>query len=100
MFSHPRPTAYVLLLNIGCIGSCNFVVERPRKNVRKMSVFLQDDRRKCRVFECDNEYIDSSADIQKYARKRIQHEFEERIDKSVPWVTVWRHSVEPRYAKQ
>ena len=30
----------------------------------------------------------SSSGTQKYARKRIQHEFEERIDKPVPWVTV------------
>ena len=31
----------------------------------------------------------------KYARKRIQHAFVDRIDKSVPWVTVWHHSAEP-----
>ena len=36
----------------------------------------------CLFLPCDTE-------IQKYARKRIQHEFEERIDKAVPRVTVW-----------
>ena len=30
----------------------------------------------------------------KYARKRIQHAFVDRIDKSVPLVTVWHHSAE------
>ena len=35
----------------------------------------------------------------KYARQRIQHEFEERMEKSVPWVTVWHHSAEPCDAK-
>ena len=34
-----------------------------------------------------------SAGTQKYARQIIQHEFEERLDKSVPRVTVWHHSV-------
>ena len=36
----------------------------------------------------------------KYARKRIQHAFVDRIDKSVLRVTVWHHSVEPYDAKQ
>ena len=35
-----------------------------------------------------------------YARKGIQPEFEERVDKSVPWVTVWSHLAEPRDDKQ
>ena len=34
------------------------------------------------------------------ARKRIQHEFVDRIDKSVPQVTTWHHLAEPRNAKQ
>ena len=35
-----------------------------------------------------------------YARKRIQHAFVDRLDNSVPRVTVWHHSSEPRDAKQ
>ena len=35
----------------------------------------------------------SSAGTQKYARKRVQHVFEERIEKSVPRVTVWQSLV-------
>ena len=35
-----------------------------------------------------------------YARKRIEHAFVDGIDKSVPRVTVWHHSTEPRDAKQ
>ena len=36
----------------------------------------------------------------KYARKRIQHAFVNRIDISVPRFTVWHHSAEPRDAQQ
>ena len=36
----------------------------------------------------------SSACAQRYVRKRIQHEFEERIDKYVPRVTVMHHEAE------
>ena len=36
----------------------------------------------------------------KCARKRIQHAFVHRIDNSVPRITIWHHSVEPRHAKQ
>ena len=40
------------------------------------------------------------AAIYYYARKRIQHEIVDRIDKSVPWVTVWHHSPDPHDAIQ
>ena len=55
--------------------------------------------RVCRVCYGNTEFnqVISSASTQKYARKRIQYEFEERIDKSVLRVTVWDQS---SYAKK
>ena len=37
--------------------------------------------------------------VKKDSRKRSQHVFEDGIDNSVPRVTVWYHSAEPRDAR-
>ena len=75
--------------------SQNFVIKRRYKNVRMMSVLF-----KMANVNAGYMYLDLLKLCHpKYARKRIQHAFVDRINKSVPWVTVWHHkalSSEPR----
>ena len=53
---------------------------------------------KCEIFHGKFD-LNSSVGIDRGARKRIYHECEVLIYKSVPRVTVWDHSAEPRDAK-
>ena len=69
--------------------SHNFVVKRHHNNVKMMSNFLK-------LADVNAEYSNIRVKIfkhsaQKNGRKRMQHKFEERIDKSFPRVTVWHH---------
>ena len=68
------------------------------KNVRMTSVLFK-------MVDANAGYLKVKLDLfkhlhPKFERKRIPHAFVDRIDKSVPRVTVWHHSAEPRDAKQ
>ena len=58
--------------------------------------FIQDGVRKCRVFKGKTGFVKRLAPK---VCKEKNHVFVDRIDKSVPRVTVWHHSAEPRGAK-
>ena len=78
--------------------SQNFVFKRCHKNVRLTSVLFK-------MVDVNAGYFKVKLDLlnrwhPKYARKRIQHAFVDRIDKSVPRVSVYYHSAVPRDAKQ
>ena len=83
-------TAFLIWVNIGCIG--RHVISS--SDFKRQ--FIQNGGRKYRVFKTG--LIKALAP--KYASKKIQHAFVDSIDKSVPRVTVWHHSTEPRDAKQ
>ena len=91
------PRVHVLLLNIGCIG-CHVISSLSDVTYAGM-------RQNNVSFTQDGRHLKVKLDLLKrwhlkYARKRIQHAFEDRIDKSVPRVNIWHHSTEPRDAKQ
>ena len=91
------PKALVLLLNIGWIG-CHIISSlATSQNVRMTPVLFK-------MMDVNAGYLKLKLDLlkrwhPKYARKIIQHASVDRIDKSVPPVSVWHHSAEPHDAK-
>ena len=74
--------------------SRNFAVVRHHKNVGMTSVLFK-------MVEMNAWFSKVKlALLKQYTRERIQHAFVDRIDKSVPRVTVWHHSAEPGDGKQ
>ena len=70
------------------------VVKRCHKNVRVTSVLFK-------MSDVNAGYLKLKLDLlkrwlPKYARKRIQHGFVDRIDKSVPRFTIWHYEALPR----
>ena len=70
------------------------VVKRHHQNVKMMSVLFK-------KADVNTGYLKVKLALSKnwhpnHARKRIQHAFVDWKDKSVPQVTVWHHSAEPR----